>query len=74
MWAARVQRSGGIDAQRRKLGCSLFYIGITIGRFICGFRYHEAERSEYDSSGQFFIAVGAVLMLLPFGDSPSLSA
>ena len=53
MWAASYcTLFRGIDAQRAASWASLFYIGITNRRFIC--RYHEAERSEYDSSGTVF--------------------
>ena len=48
---------------------SLFYIGITIGRFICGFVTMKLNDQNMIRLGQFFIAVGAILMLLPLGDS-----
>jgi len=70
MWASSyctLQR--GIDAGTAASWASLFYIGITIGRFICGFVTMKLNDQNMIRLGQFFIAVGAVLMLLPFGDS-----
>ena len=70
MWAASYcTLFRGIDAQRAASWASLFYIGITIGRFICGFVTMKLNDQNMIRLGQFFIAVGAVLMLLPFGDS-----
>ena len=70
MWASSyctLQR--GIDAGTAASWASLFYIGITIGRFICGFVTMKLNDQNMIRLGQFFIAVGAVLMLLPLGDS-----
>ena len=70
MWAASYcTLFRGIDAQRAASWASLFYIGITIGRFICGFVTMKLNDQNMIRLGQFFIAVGAVLMLLTFGDS-----
>ena len=70
MWAASYcTLFRGIDAQRAASWASLFYIGITIGRFICGFVTMKLNDQNMIRLGQFFIAVGAVLMLLPLGDS-----
>ena len=72
MWAASYcTLFRGIDAQRAASWASLFYIGITIGRFICGFVTMKLNDQNMIRLGQFFIAVGAVLMLLPFGRFPS---
>ena len=70
MWAASYcTLFRGIDAQRAASWASLFYIGITIGRFICGFVTMKLNDQNMIRLGQFFIAVGAILMLLPLGDS-----
>ena len=47
----------------------LILIGVLLGRFICGFVTMKLNDQNMIRLGQFFIAVGAVLMLLPLGYS-----
>ncbi len=70
MWAASYcTLFRGIDAKRAASWASLFYIGITIGRFFCGFITMKLNDQKMIRLGQAIIAVGAVLMLLPLGDT-----
>ena len=59
----------GIDAKRAASWASLFYVGITIGRFFCGFITMKLNDQKMIRLGQAVIAVGTILMLLPLGDS-----
>lgn len=58
-----------IDAKRAASWASLFYVGITIGRFFCGFITMKLNDQKMIRLGQAVIAVGTILMLLPLGDS-----
>ena len=70
MWAASYcTLFRGIDAKRAASWASLFYIGITIGRFFCGFITMKLNDQKMIRLGQAVIAVGTILMLLPLGDS-----
>lgn len=70
MWAASYcTLFRGIDAKRAASWASLFYIGITIGRFFCGFITLKLNDQKMIRLGQAVIAVGTILMLLPLGDS-----
>lgn len=70
MWAASYcTLFCGIDAKRAASWASLFYIGITIGRFFCGFITLKLNDQKMIRLGQAVIAVGTILMLLPLGDS-----
>ena len=59
----------GIDAKRAASWASLFYVGITIGRFFCGFITMKLNDQKMIRLGQAVIAIGTILMLLPLGDS-----
>ncbi len=70
MWAASYcTLFRGIDAKRAASWASLFYVGITIGRFFCGFITMKLNDQKMIRLGQAVIAVGAILMLLPLGDA-----
>ena len=70
MWAASYcTLFRGIDAKRAASWASLFYIGITIGRFFCGFITMKLNDQKMIRLGQAVITVGTILMLLPLGDS-----
>ena len=70
MWAASYcTLFRGIDAKRAASWASLFYVGITIGRFFCGFITMKLNDQKMIRLGQAVIAVGTILMLLPLGDS-----
>ena len=70
MWAASYcTLFRGIDAKRAASWASLFYVGITIGRFFCGFITMKLNDEKMIRLGQAVIAIGTILMLLPLGDS-----
>ncbi len=69
MWAASyctLQR--GIDAETAAGWASLFYIGITVGRFFSGFITMKLNDRQMIRLGQGVIAVGIALILLPLGN------
>lgn len=63
----------GVSAETAAGFASMFYIGITIGRGICGFITMKLNDAQMIRLGQAIIAVGIVIMLLPFGPSISLA-
>ena len=70
MWAASYcTLARGIDAGTAARWASLFYTGITIGRFFCGFLTIKLNDRGMIRLGQLLIAVGLVLMLLPTGNT-----
>jgi len=46
---------------------SLFFIGITAGRFVSGFLTMKFNNRQMVRLGQAFIAIGIIALLLPFG-------
>ncbi len=70
MWAASyctVVR--GIDAETAASWASLFYLGITVGRGVCGFLTMKINDQNMIRLGQALIALGLVLILLPAGNN-----
>ena len=58
----------GIDAATAASWASLFYLGITAGRFVCGFLTMKMSDRSMIRLGQCVIATGLVLILLGAGD------
>ena len=70
MWAASYcTLSRGIDANTAAGWASTFYVGITIGRGVCGFLTMKLSDQNMIRLGQALIALGVVLILLPAGQS-----
>ena len=68
MWAASYcTLVRGIDAGTAARWASLFYVGITVGRGVCGFLTMKVNDQNMIRLGQAFIAAGTVLILLPTG-------
>ena len=68
MWAASYcTLVRGIDAGTAARWASLFYVGITVGRGVCGFLTMKINDQNMIRLGQAFIAAGTVLILLPTG-------
>lgn len=64
----------GVDAGTAAQFASLFYIGITVGRFICGFIAGRLQDRDMIRLGLGFVALGVVLILLPLGSAlPALA-
>lgn len=55
----------GLDASTAAQWVSLYYAGITVGRFITGFITLKVNNRTLIRSGQWVILVGALLLLLP---------
>ena len=70
MWAASyctLQR--GIDAGTAASWASLFYVGITAGRFLSGFLAMKLNDHQMINLGFVLIAAGIVPILLPLGNA-----
>ena len=68
MWAASYcTLVRGIDAGTAARWASLFYVGITVGRGVCGFLTMKIKDQNMIRLGQALIAAGTVLILLPTG-------
>ena len=70
MWAASYcTLTRGLDAMTAASWASLFYVGITVGRFFSGFLTMKFNDQQMIRMGQLLNAVGIVLILLPFGNA-----
>lgn len=70
MWAASYcTLMRGIDAQTAAGWASLFYLGITVGRFFSGFLTMKFNDYQMIRGGQAVILVGLVLIFLPAGNT-----
>ena len=70
MWAASYcTLTRGLDAMTAASWASLFYVGITVGRFFSGFLTMKFNDQQMIRTGQLLNAVGIVLILLPFGNA-----
>ena len=58
----------GIDEERAASLASLFFIGITSGRFISGFLTYKLSDENMIRLGEGIIGVGIIVMLLPMGE------
>ena len=66
MWAASYcTLTRGLDAMTAASWASLFYVGITVGRFFSGFLTMKFNDQQMIRLGQTLIAVGIALLLLP---------
>ena len=66
MWAASYcTLVRGLDATTAASWTSLFYLGITVGRFFSGFLTMKFNDQQMIRLGQTLIAVGIALLLLP---------
>ena len=66
MWAASYcTLVRGLDATTAASWASLFYLGITVGRFFSGFLTMKFNDQQMIRLGQTLIAVGIALLLLP---------
>ena len=70
MWAASYcSLYRGISVEEAARWASLFYIGITVGRFVCGFLTYKINDRNMIRLGQFVSALGILLILLPLGNA-----
>ncbi len=57
----------GVTVEKAARYGSLFYFGITFGRFLSGFITSKLSNKQLVYVGQLFIALGVVLIVLPLG-------
>ena len=62
----------GVSAETAATFASMFYIGITVGRALSGFVTMKLNDVQMIRLGQVLIAVGILIMFLPFGQTLSL--
>lgn len=68
MWAASYcTLVRGLDAATAAKWASIFYLGITAGRFVSGFLTMKFNDRQMIRIGQVLMAAGVVLLLLPLG-------
>lgn len=63
----------GIDAETAANFASLFYLGMTVGRAVCGFITMKFPDKTMIRAGQCVIVAGILCMLLPLGNSAALA-
>ena len=62
----------GVSVETAATFASMFYIGITVGRALSGFVTMKLNDVQMIRLGQVLIAVGILIMFLPFGQTLSL--
>ena len=63
----------GVPADTAASFASMFYLGITVGRALSGFLTMKLNDVQMIRLGEVIIGIGVLVMLLPFGQSLSLS-
>jgi len=63
----------GMDEQRAASLASLFFIGISTGRFLSGFLTYKLSDENMIRLGQGIIGVGIAVMLLPIGEAAAIA-
>ncbi len=59
----------GINIETAAKWAAVFYLGITLGRFLCGFITGKMGDKNMVRVGQIIAATGTVVILLPFGSA-----
>ena len=68
LWASSyLVMKQGLDTETAARLASLFFIGITVGRFFSGFLTYKMNDTNMIRLGQSVICIGVVVMLLPLG-------
>ena len=74
LWASSyLVLSKGIAPETAASFASLFFIGITAGRALCGFLTFKLNDTQMVRMGLGLIAVGAAALLLPLGETVTLA-
>lgn len=63
----------GVSADTAASFASMFYLGITVGRALSGFLTMKLNDVQMIRLGEVIIGIGVLVMLLPFGQSLSLT-
>ena len=70
LWGSSYMVAGrGISADVAAKGISLFYLGITVGRFLSGFITMKLSDKNMVRLGQGIAVLGVTLLLVPMGNS-----
>lgn len=73
LWASSyLVLNKGITPETAASFASLFFIGITVGRALCGFLTLKLNDAQMVRMGLGFIAIGIVLLILPLGEAVTL--
>jgi fucose permease len=73
LWGASfLVTTRGISPEIAAQWIALYYIGITLGRFLSGFVTIKLNNRQMIRLGQLIIGVGIVVLVLPFGNSTLL--
>lgn len=62
----------GVTTEIAATYASIFYLGITIGRFICGFIAMKFNDTQMIRCGEIIMLIGTIILLLPFGSTVAL--
>ena len=74
LWASSyLVLNKGIAAETAASFASLFFIGITVGRALCGFLTLKWNDAQMVRMGLGFIAIGIVPLILPLGEAVTLA-
>ena len=74
LWASSyLVLNRGISPETAASFASLFFLGITAGRALCGFLTLKLNDAQMVRMGLGLIAVGVVLLLLPLGETAALA-
>ena len=74
LWASTyINLEKGIDADTAALWGSLYVLGITVGRAICGFISIKLDDTQLTRLGEGIMVVGLALMLLPLPNGFTLA-
>ena len=75
LWAASYMvLARDVSAQEAANWASLFYLGITVGRFLSGFITMQLNDRQMVRLGQVICLVGVLLLFLPLGNTVALTA
>lgn len=68
LWASSyLVLNRGISAETAAKWAAIFYLGITLGRFLCGFITMKVNDKNMIRMGQILIGCGLLLFFIPFG-------
>ena len=74
LWASSyLVLNKGISAETAASFASLFFLGITAGRALCGFLTLKLNDAQMVRMGIGFIAIGIAALLLPLGETATLA-
>ncbi len=74
LWASSYMHlRNGISEEEAAVCASIFFIGMTVGRFINGFLMAKFTDTQMIRTGQVLILLGIALLLLPFGQTSTIA-